>query len=198
MRRKFPKEIPKPPDPEPTPSGKPNLSDMDKRMRLRFLEQMMVNGASEGKIVAFCKATWGVGRKRALRMAELVKARWVEEDERNRPIWKSWQIQRLMGDLSALRAIPVEKRNYAAISATERLLADVQGTKEPVKVDINVARVQAVDRVILELTPAQFDAAVASALEDKRLAERARTVLRLGDGTEVQEKPTVDPPSPPR
>jgi hypothetical protein len=191
-RRRIDAKPPLPPEPSAAPRGAVQLSEADKKLRMRFVGQLLWRGSPDEKVVSFCRNTWGMTRRASLHMIERVKLRWVAEEERNRPKAKAWAIQRLLNDLSELRAGESKTWDHGAIMQRERLLSDLQGTKEPIKVNVEFAQVEAVDRVMLELTPEQFRAAVDIALDEKRKArlfEAGKVVATQQDGTEVLTRP---------
>lgn len=181
-RRPIAPKVPDPPLPV-QPSRKEAL-----RYRLLAVEQMILRPTAESSIVQFARQHWGIGKEATLRLIARVYARWSTEDERNRPREKAAQVRRLKGYIARMSAKDPKEWNVAGIIQVERLLADVAGTREPVKVEHDFTRIQSVDGVVASLSPEKFAAAVAEARAQKQLADKARILLKLTDGTEVLGK----------
>ncbi len=161
------------------------------RFRLLSVERMLLRPTAQTAIVEYARSTWGIGRNQTLRLIERVYDRWTVEGERDRPRVKEAQVRRLRQMLGRIHDTYDQSkpdrwlRNVASAVAVERLLADVQGTREPVKIEHDFSRLQAVDGAVASLSPEKFAAAVAEYRREKELASRARVLLKLGDGTEV-------------
>jgi hypothetical protein len=62
------------------------------------------------------------------------------------------------------------RTDYKALAEIESLLADVQGTKDPIKIDVNVDIQAAVMSIVGSMSPEAMDQALSEVLEAKRLA----------------------------
>jgi len=186
MRRK--RAFEPPPIPEERDLPKRMISRSELALRVRNVELLMNRGAGDLRIIQYCRDNWKRGRKYALKLMERVRQRWIKDMERDRPAWKAMQIRRLEELLATLWQVDDATRNYSQILQTEKLMADITGTKEPLKVDLGSSQLEAVGKIMATLSADQFAAALEQHAEEKELAQKARVVLRLGDGMTVEQK----------
>ena len=102
----------------------------DKDARLDFVEQMMLKGESATKVTQSCVEQFGVAASTAKSYMTEVRDRWSEEERDNRPTYKTQAMRRIYGHIQKAR----ESSNWAAVAQLERLLSDIQGTKEALEV----------------------------------------------------------------
>lgn len=124
-----------------------------RRQAINAIEQLMVAGVAKTRIEQACKDQFGLSKKKVEEYAGVVRERWIEEERTARPTYKQQAMRRLMGHIAAA----VREKNFAAVAQFERLLSEMQGTKEAVDINLNVgvAVSQATLHVIGSLTPEQ-------------------------------------------
>jgi hypothetical protein len=152
---------------------------------MHFIEQLYLRGTSLRGMVALAKSELGVGPKRVNVILQRIKDAWRTEDDENRKSAKSStirRIQRYIQDAQGRRdpADPkkwLEKPNFQALARFEALLADIQGTREPINIDINVRIQETVLNVIADLSPEELTEIVNEYDDTQRLAEAARKGL---------------------
>lgn len=122
-----------------------------RREAINGIEQLMVAGLSMSKIEEACKSRFGLKPKKVKEYAAVVRARWAEEEKDARPVYKQQAMRRLINHINAA----VKEKNFAAVAQFERLLSEMQGTKEAaqVHVDVGVVTSQALLHVVGNLTP---------------------------------------------
>jgi hypothetical protein len=140
------------PAPKPVSSRADRIVTVEvKRERLDVVEQLMLRGVSQNKIEHVCKEKFNIGRLVARKYMAEIRDRWADEERVSRPSYKAQAMRRLYNHIQKAR----DTDNWAAVAQLERLLSDIQGTKEPVEVNMNVdARVtEAALHVVATLTP---------------------------------------------
>lgn len=166
---------------------------------MHFVEQLYLRGTSNAGMVALAKQELGVGPKRVQVMLERIKEAWKTEDEENRKSAKGAtirRIQRYIQDAQG-RKDPndpkrwLEKPNFAALARFETLLADIQGTREPITIDLNVRIQETVLNVIADLSAEELTELVGEYDETMKLAEAARKGLVIDTTGEPVEAPRL-------
>lgn len=136
------------------------ITPAEKHRRLKIVEELWYRGLPERGIkealaaaVQEGKLEYSVGPSTLRRLIAKVRERIEAEHESNRGVWKAQAITRISREIRDATA----KNQWGAVVGLERLLADIQGTREPILVDVNV-RVQAVVvRVIANMSKEQMD-----------------------------------------
>lgn len=163
------------------------MSVEERRKRLDFIEKLLVAGVNTGRIESACREAFNppMPKTSVAKYIEQVRARWAEEERTNRVHYKAQAMRRLYGHVAEAR----KAANWAAVAQLERLLADIQGTKEPVEVQLNVDATvtEAVLHVVATLSPERRRAMIE---EQRRLRELAQRV----EGCDVVEVPAEPPP----
>lgn len=151
----------------------------DVREQMDAVEQLLVAGIPVSRIEKEAKQRWKLTAGRTKRLIDRVRQRWAEESRAERPHWKAQAIRRLYGHIAKARG----EGQWNAVAAFERLLAEMQGTKEPVEIQLNVDATvtEAALHVVSRLTPERRAQIVA---EQRRLRELAGRVVETS-GTEV-------------
>lgn len=155
------------------------------------IEALMVAGIQHTKIVSsvarpIAPGTNGLGitKTRALKLIGRIDAKWAHEDLERRATWKSTVMRRILGQIQACqgkrgRADPnnpespivwIEKPNHSAIIRYENLLADIQGTREPLQVDVNVQVAESLVAVFSNYSLEKLTKLRDRALEKRKLA----------------------------
>jgi hypothetical protein len=161
------------------------FSVFEVRKQVAAIEHMMTLGRTQGQIVRWMKneaeenGVPSCGWHRTINIIERVKAKWEAEDEQLRPIKKAAAIRRLMVHIDNAKGKLDEdgrypEANFAAIAKFESQLADLEGTRAPVKVDVNVQVQQSVAMVLSAMTPDQMQKALNEQLEMERDAQAFR------------------------
>ena len=124
-----------------------------RRRAINVIEQLMVAGVPKTRIEQACKDQFGLTRKKINEYAGVVRSRWIEEERTARPTYKQQAMRRIMGHITGA----IKDGNYAAVAQFERLLSEMQGTKEAIDVNLNVGVTvnNATLHVIGSLTPEQ-------------------------------------------
>jgi len=105
-----------------------------RRTAINAIEQLMVAGVPISKIEAACKEKFGLTRAKVKQYAGVVRQRWADEEREARPTYKQQAMRRIQGHISGA----AKDGNFAAVAQLERLLSEMQGTKEAQEVNVNV------------------------------------------------------------
>lgn len=153
------------------------VSLVEVRKRTEFIENALVAGISASRITRAARDQFGMPAPSVKNYIARIRERWAEEERDSRPFYKQQSIRRIYGHISAARA----EKNWSAIAQLEKLLADIQGTKEPiaVQIDVDATMKEAALHVIANLTPERRRALIT---EQRRLRE-------------LFEKTTIDVPA---
>ena len=160
-------------------------------LQMSVVEQLVLATQSRPAITKAMRERFGVGSLRVLRLVARVQERWKQEDQEARPAYRAAAMRRIERYIAQARGERAPdgtwrtKPDYPALARFESLLADIQGTRAPVQVDVSVdVRVSAsLQAVIASLTPEQCAERLAAARERRALAERQRASDRaLGTG----------------
>jgi hypothetical protein len=217
MSRKEPKTSPAPAMVPVQQGGLPS-SRAELRLRLQTVRNMMVGQYSVAVIVQYCRNTWGVKTSTAKTYVRRVHQRLAREGDLEQPFHKQKiilttqrQLQTLLSANDRMLTEVADKktsaaqrkwnqiivsRNNQAIVRTLVTLADLTGAREPLKVEVGFAQARALDGVLQELSPEKLERLRANYAQDRELAQKARAqearvLLRLDDGTEVQDVASV-------
>lgn len=148
----------------------------EKRAQRSLVESLMIDGWTESMIFVRMRKD-GVGSTRTRVVIEQIRERWRTEDENKRPQHRAAAIRRISRNLRAAEGRQNEDGawvvmpNMQAYVALERLLTDIQGTREPIQVNVNVEYTQAISNVIAELTPDEVERMLEASKERLRLSE---------------------------
>jgi hypothetical protein len=141
----------------------PKLSGVDIRVRQEArttLEVMYAQRYPKQEIIRTMRERYGLRKMAVYTMLDRVRASWAEQSEEERASNKAAQEIRLNQDLRRLRVRMADQkaaskpndRELAALSGAvyrlESLLADIQGTREPIKVDVDIKVSQAIFTMI--------------------------------------------------
>lgn len=133
--------------------------------RLRTVEALMLSGLATSQVCEQAKKHLSITAAKTTELMRKIRARWLSEDSESRASWKSAQIRRLMGYIKVARGGVVQSPsgeqtsippNFGALAKFEGLLADLQGTRDPIKLDFDVTVSQAIVHVAANMTPAQI------------------------------------------
>lgn len=141
-------------------------------------------------IVAHMRAKFGIGKSRVKRLIVRVRERWVREDEASGALQvnRAEAIRRVkrMIKIASGRRAPVDPKspnamppwaeppNHGAVARYEHILANLQGTYTPVKVDVDVRVSASIQHVVSNLTAEQVSAIVERQRSLRELEEREK------------------------
>lgn len=142
----------------------------ERRERDDAIERLLVAGLNRTRINSAMAERYGMSRSAVDNAIRRVRARWVEEERENRPSYKAAAIRRLVGHVAEAR----QAKNWASVAQLERLLAEIQGTREPMEVQVNldISLPEAAMRVVAALPPDRFRALID---EQRRIRALAAT-----------------------
>lgn len=162
---------------------------------MRQIEGFLLRGVSINRIaeVMLADPKVRISRKRVIVLAGRVKERWAAEDQDMRGSWKGAAIRRIQNWIT--RALGEDARydergnlvrretkiNHSAIARYEHLLADIQGTREPLKLDMHVEHTEAIAAVIMDMTEQELLEAAREQDERERAFEICKRERLLGE-----------------
>ena len=154
----------------------------ERRARMDFIEKLLVAGVGVGRVETACRDQFSMGKTAVNSYVMRIRTRWAEEERGNRPHYKAQAMRRLYGHVMEAR----KDKNWAAVAQLERLISDIQGTKEPVEIQLNVDATvsEAVIHVVANLSPERR----------KALIEEQRRIRELAART-IDAEATVVPPT---
>lgn len=160
----------------------PVYSRSETREHEGFVESLMVQRPDlsvrqQGKVV---QERFGISHGRYQKLRARIISRWASEDEQHRGAWKAQAMRRLERWIQKCEAMG----DYRMLQRFHADLMDVQGVREPLKIDITAEVQVNLANVIMDLSQAQIDDAMNEYLETKQLAERARQ-LGMGEVIDV-------------
>lgn len=127
------------------------------------------------------KDKFGIGASRVRNLMARVLEKWKLEDEQNRSSLKAKAVRSLEQDMTAVRAelannisVSDKAKLHSTLTRYHALLADIQGTREPIKVDVDVRVSQSIVGVIANLSPEQVQAYVQRRKQLEQEAEHGR------------------------
>jgi len=105
------------------------------RRRQDAVSQMLLLGFPVGAIVDVVQKKFDLrdGSTAVSRDIKEIRNRWLEEDADNRSAWRSAAIRRIYGHIRESS----KDRDWKAVTGFERLLAQIQGTLGPIRIDVN-------------------------------------------------------------
>ncbi len=174
--------------------------------QLSHVEDLIVEGAGTGQIIRVMQQRFaGITKVRVKNLIARVTETHAKEDAEARTEWKAAQIRRLHQYRRQAAGTPqlaadgsrigwLVKPDHKAIIAYERLLAQICGTLEAVKVDVDVRYTEAMLSVVAQMTGEDAAEYLFEAQENERLATVARKLLpaHVTDG-EIVETDSVNP-----
>lgn len=97
--------------------------------RMNAAEGMLLRHYAEPMAVQALRKEYGVSEKTARRYIDLVRDRWLETSDRGRPVRRSAAVNRL------LRIAREHSNSGTTLVACERLIAEIEGTRAPERVE---------------------------------------------------------------
>lgn len=155
------------------------------RQQEEDVEQLLKNGSPPSQMCRILRERWPrMSKSRVYMLVARVKDRWREESAKTREMDREAAIRRIhtyrmhaAGEFDARTGKWIRQPNHQALAKWERLLMDLQGTREAIKIDVGVVYTQAMLQVVARLDGEQASDLLEEAREQERLAEAARTLL---------------------
>jgi hypothetical protein len=162
--------------------GQSNVSAAERQERSEAVERLLIAGVSPLRIKALVYERFGMSDGAVHGVVERVRERWRREEADSRATYKATAMRRLYGHIAEARA----SKHWPAVAQLERLLAEMQGTREPVEVAMNITATlgESAARVVAQLTPEKMAALIAEQRQLRALAA-GRQVIET-TGVEVQ------------
>lgn len=150
MRKRRAQAEPPPPPPAPAPRTRPTTR-AERNERLDQVEFWMARGDGEAAVERQVRERWGLGRFGTRKLMREVRERWKEAGKEGLVERKQKQLRRIYQWLRLAtsatkrvtvngveREVPdVDKFKFATITQLEDLIADIEGNKAPVKLELN-------------------------------------------------------------
>ena len=106
--------------------------------RRAIVSQLLAQGMPDRDIVSVCldpERALDFGQAwRVHRLLAEIKDQWAHDDAEQAPRLKAMAVRRLLGSIQSARA----DKAWTAVASLERTLADIQGTREPVRIEVDV------------------------------------------------------------
>lgn len=149
------------------------------REHILFVESLLLQpGLTEAQRASACQRRFGFARSRYYTLQSRIREVWAREDEHLIAVRKNEQTRRVMRHLQGAMGQKdangdwVVRPNWAAVARFEDLLADLHGTREPIRIDIDARASEAVMMVVAQMTPEQVQARLDAYAQKMALAER--------------------------
>lgn len=174
------------------PRLKKTYSPDEVREQVAFVESLLCHPEStERQRQLACTKRFGFGLGRMRMLVARVREQWEKEDAHLRQQRKAEQSRRLYRYIGNAASTTDQKGNtvrpnWAAVARFEELLADLHGTREPIKIDVDTRASEAVMLVIAQMTPEQVQARL----------ERYKQCVEATEGAERGLLPEASPPDP--
>lgn len=182
---KQPLQEPPPPPPTPQPRTRPTTR-AERNERLDQVEFWMARGDTEGTIEKNVRQRWDLGRFGTRKLMTEVRERWKEAGKEGLAERKQRQLVRLRQVLRLAMSMTkkvmvngierdvsdVDRFKFSTIVQLENLIADIEGNKAPLKVELNATANAALMSVMAGMTEERK----AKLLEEQR-AMRAAALL---------------------
>jgi hypothetical protein len=178
------------------------FSPAEVERQMAAVRELMLRGHGFKVITRHMRLAFSVGEARTRKLMQRVQDAWLSRAADDKQYYRSWTEARLLAVIAQLhgeRNKPEDwpklgewkvRPNWSALIRFEELLAKIQGTIQPVKVDVNLTVNAAVHHVFYDLTPEQIAEMDQKALEDERLAAEYKQLTR-------HEEEPKDPPDEP-
>jgi hypothetical protein len=126
----------------------------------------MLEAVPDAIVVKTIIQQYGVASCTAYGDLNAVRAEWVEQDNEHRAEAKSTAVRRILGHIRGAKA----DKAWGAVASLERLLAQIQGTMEPIQLEATVTVRNAVFDYLNALSEDEMDSIVAHMDEVERKA----------------------------
>jgi hypothetical protein len=170
------------------PGNRKVYTPTETREHEAFIENALQTAFAHGLIVRGLKQKFGMGETRAKKLIHRVLDRWALDSEKNRSSNKASAERRILTDVREARA----EKKWSAVASLESLLADIQGTRDPVKIDVDVRVSETLVAMVADMSGERLRDLVEEAREQRALASVAKRHGLLpevidAEGVEVPE-----------
>lgn len=179
--------------PAPPPATKTTWTRQEIAEQEERVEAGLVRAASVNQIAETLRTEHGVGRRRTLQLIARIRERWSRETESTRAYTRDEQIRRVRLYIQRLQGRPKivngemkgwdEPPNYHMLHKWESLLADLEGNKEPLKINVDVRYTEAMLSVMAGVTGEDL---LRLAQEQREIEAKARA---FDEGIVVRQLP---------
>lgn len=160
--------------------AKLNEPASEEELLLEAFTRVLNRGASDTMVVQWARATYGFGENRSRTILAKVRGKLIVDFETRKNAARAEMSERLRNTLVLMRE-PHKNENgnarplpWQSIARVEELLADVEGTREPQKVELDVRVQTALMKVVTNLSPERME----------ELRAKARARLASGKASE--------------
>lgn len=142
-----------------------------RRERMEVIEQLMIRGVGATKIAKACADRFGMSKPAVSRYMDKLREQWADEERSSRTTNKATAQRHIYQHIQKAR----DSGNWGAVAAFERLLSEIQGTKEALEVNMNIdaSIKEATLHVVASLSPEQRTRIIE---QQRRLRELASKV----------------------
>jgi hypothetical protein len=150
------------------------VSPEQRRERLDVIEQLMIRGVTQSKIEKACAERFKMSRGAVSKYMDTLRVQWADEERAARMTNKTAAQRRLYAHIQKAK----DSENWGAVASFERLLSEIQGTREAMEVNLNVDATvtEATLHVVANLTPEQRANIIAEQRRLRELAAKATEV----------------------
>ena len=141
---------------------KRSVGRAERLKRSQLISALLANGTDHTNIYAICAEQFGMTKQATTRMCGRVLDTWAQDEEAQRPQYKRAAMRRIHGHIAASK----KAGKWSSVAQFENLLARIQGTLEPLEVNVN-----------LEATVRESVLHVVSSMDADRLHELAERAL---------------------
>ena len=137
--------------PSPTDKRRVNIVSIEeRRKRTALIEGLLISGVPMTRIEDQARQLHQMTKSQVGAYIARIRETWAAEEAGNRAHNKAQQQRRLYGHISAAKA----DKNWPAVAQFEKLLADIQGTREPLEMTVTTTTLTEVTmKVVSGLTP---------------------------------------------
>ena len=152
--------------------------------RMQVVAALLLQGEPGFSIKSYCRRAWGISQTQANYIVSRVRTSWRAEFEEGMQTARAEAVTRLRRDLSRMRqdkANGVPGVRWADIARHESLLASIEGTAQPVRVDVqdnSTAMREALSAVMGALSEEDIETYIAEGYE---AANEDTPLLPVGD-----------------
>ena len=165
----------------PTPPRRNRHLTMEQRINLlNLVSQLLADNIPDRQIVYMCglpesesKRIPSVSGPTARKFIEMARQQWVEESKRTREYNKKQAVQRLYRD----RRNAARERRWNAVLGFETLLARMQGTLEPERVNVSFTRAETIATIMSSMSEQEIEQLAHEQLQRAQDAEQYRRLM---------------------
>jgi hypothetical protein len=155
-----------------TANGKRRYSESETAQQRALITNMICANWTVHQMYVGMRKQFGVGRVRTEKLRDEVLRGWAALDEEMRPHHKAIAVRNLTRWITKAE----KDKRWHAVAAFHSQLMDVQGTREPLKLDVNAELKASLASAVFNLTPEQMQ----EMLEQRRELERQAALGRAG------------------